>query len=327
MTWRPSPTVVSTDASGCEHLRDGYERRSPNRTFVQHYGEARLALDGAPLAGEGRATLASEYVVVENGDSPRIVAEQNGLRFMLHVAARDLMPTATKRVTLLGAPKAAASLDADAGRIVVAPGASVRVLERAAEWVRVKLADETVDAEGWLPASAMGVVYAPLPWHPPVSPTTFVQPDTTMRERSGGRVLATFTRLAPAQIESRRGDVVRIQVKLRVQLEKHSNDQARLHYEIHGWVRAKDLTNNGFIEDSAPGESIEGSAADVSLTPNTCLHLAPRGPVVGMTLAHASASVTERREDWVQLMVQTAWGYLAVWAPATLIAKAAPGAK
>ncbi|MGH7635900.1 MAG: hypothetical protein ACRENC_19390, partial [Gemmatimonadaceae bacterium] len=83
----PPPALRPTAATDVvrDALRDDFAQHLSGRVFVEKYGRGSVTASGPPLGGDPLHRSPAEYVVVDPGTPPRIVAEERAIRFVLYV--------------------------------------------------------------------------------------------------------------------------------------------------------------------------------------------------------------------------------------------------
>lgn len=316
----PVPRTGPHDAPGAppeESLRmalsDDFAARFAARAVVERYGRGRLSPGGVPLDGPRLPRAPAEYVVQEARSSPRIIVEEQGVRFLLHVDPGDLRTAPVREAVLApAAPDAGAAGD---GAVTVFPGALVHVVSREIARVEVAIEDDAFQARGWLPANALGVVYVPVMGIDAGAPRTVVRAGAVLAEHPGGTAIGRFVRAVSVEQRATRAGFVQI---------RHDGAERQrggaLSYRALGWIAGSDVAAEADAELVA-GVDLErhGSPHRVRLRPGQYVHSEIGGPVVGVTLPGAEAIRGATQGRWLQLSFETAWGELTVWGPRTVL--------
>ncbi|HEX3477064.1 MAG TPA: hypothetical protein VHT91_18700 [Kofleriaceae bacterium] len=305
----PAPRPAAATDGVRDALRDGFAQRLPGRVFVEKYGRGSITASGPPLGGDRLHRSPAEYAVVDPGLSPRIVAEERGIRFVLYVDPGDLRQVATREVALLPTPATRGPHDAGAGAELL-PGAAIRVLSRQGAWAEVMLEDPALEARGWVPGDALGVVYAPVQAPPPAL-NAGLRAGAAVLDRPRGIAIARVTRELRAAAGPVRDGFVPVTI------ERPATDRrAELALRARGFVAVADLDADAdeLIEEGGETVELRGSAHQRSLDEGVRLHATIGGEVIGITLPDARASEGSRSGPWRELVFDTAWGELRVWA-------------
>lgn len=192
----PAPSVVlieTADASVSDRtpalsippvaalLRDGFEQR---------FAERALPHD--------RSGQNKPHVVVDKGPGKaRIIFDEATERLLFWVEDSGLLETPASVTPLTRNPAKPGPKE----RVLVGPGAFLTRLRDQAGFVRVSASDQTVAAEGWLPASAIARTYVPATV-PAVSGNQrwALARGANLLERPGGPALAKLLDTAPPQV-------------------------------------------------------------------------------------------------------------------------------
>jgi hypothetical protein len=308
----PAPTRRPAAAADVvqEALRDDFARRLSGRVFVEKYGRGSVTAGGPPLGGDPLHRSPAEYVVVDPGIPPRIVAEDRAIRFVLYVDPDDLRQVSTREVALLPAPVTPGSPGAGATGAELLPGAAIRVLSRRGTWAEVMLDDPALEARGWVPGNALGVVYVPVRATTPTL-NTGLRAGAAVLDRPRGTTIARVThslRVAAGPVRDGFAPVT---------IERPATDRrTELAWRARGFVAVADLDADAdeLVEEGGERFERRGSAHQRRIAGGVRLHAAIGGDVVGITLSETWADEGSRSGPWLELIFDTAWGELSVWA-------------
>lgn len=308
----PPPTRRPAAAADVvqEALRDDFAQRLSGRVFVEKYGRGSVTASGPPLGGDPLQRPRAEYVVVDPRIPPRIVAEERAIRFVLYVDPDDLRPVSTREVALLPTPVTGGSSGAGATGAVLLPGAAIRVLSRRGTWAEVMLDDPALEARGWVPGDALGVVYVPVP----ATTSTLdagLRVGAAVLDRPRGSAIARVTQSLRAAAGPVRDGFVPVTI------ERPATDRrTELALRARGFVAVADLDADAgeIVEEGGEMFELRGSAHQRRIAEGVRLHEAIGGEVVGITLSETWADERSRLGPWHELTFDTAWGELTVWA-------------
>lgn len=291
-------------------LRAGFAERLPARAFVTRYGRASLAPGGPALDGDRLARPPAEYVVATDGAAPRVVAEAPGVRLMLYVDATDLRTTVVRAAPLVPSPGSASP--ADAG-VALFPGTPITTGARDRDWVDATVRDTAFEAQGWMPAGALGVVY--VPQRPRAAEATLtLRAGAALLDAPGGHALGVVRATLAASRSDARGGFTAVEID-----RPPPGADAGPYLRACGWVADAEVTPRPFEEEV----SHEGEGVVVSMSPHAlrlragiALRASIGGDVVGVTLDGAEAHALATQGGWTQLALATPWGDATVWAVA-----------
>jgi hypothetical protein len=291
-------------------LGDDFAQHFSARVLVEKYGHGSVTAGDPPLGGLHLRRSPVEYVVIDPGIPPRIVAEERGIRFLLHVAPDDLRRVPTRKVALLPTPASAVPYDAAAVGVELLPGAAVRVLSRQGTWAELMLDDPALEARGWVPDDALGFVYVPVPATTPTG-NVAVHAGAAVLDRPRGTAIARATRSVLAATGPARDGFVPVEIERPV-----TGRPTELCLRARGFVAAGDLRTDAMEEVEVQGDVFErsGSPHQRSIAAGVRLHATLGGELVGITLPDARAYEVSRNGPWLELTFDTAWGELTVWA-------------
>lgn len=273
----------------------GDPQATPYRAHVARMGAARVLISGDDAEDGGhQLDLQGELPVAGEADGKvRLVSEYDHARVLVWVDADDLSWALTTPVRLRGKGDAGAWLST---------GAPVTVRGRGPRRT-VTYVDDDVRFEGQAPARALDRVFA-----------TTVAVDAV---DAGDLATAHDLQVAPGGASLYRGSLAVVELGRRdgwVEVE-HTSRYVRL----RGWVRARDLVDDGLRSFSTGGLSTF-SISDVprvDVPAGACLYDRRGGAPAGVQLAPSRRYVAGGDDEWLELYVGSAWGTVRVWAHAT----------
>jgi len=278
--------------------------RIPYAVRVRRLGRVWLVPDGEP-AGPASAQPADEAAawpaIAESGDRVQIVTTEDHANLALWVERVDLVPVVIDQVEVRADSRA---LAAPGGTVVLRAGAPVTPVarDRGADAVEVRLTDEQLELAGWVPAPAVGQVFA-------------IEPGTPPERASAGLIAGAVIRAGAAR-SARVLAVTRAFIGADVAAETTPGwREVRVvtpHARVHGWVASAQASSDQFANFHTTGHgSGFGASHRLSLMvpAGTCLYASPDGEVVGVnTEAVVRLVLAVEQPGWWHATVTSRWG-------------------
>ncbi|MEM7156111.1 MAG: hypothetical protein AAF799_24875 [Myxococcota bacterium] len=170
------------------------------RMAMARRGGVRLRADGPEYGlADGKAfPTAHPMMVVDDGERPRVVVNQGGVRLLVHVDRADAQPLLSTRARLRPDPAFRFADPPKRGHVIVERGTWVDVIGADGEASEVRWTGPEQSWSGWIDTSALGTTIGPATPEPSATtapPATDPLPPyrtkkaTALRVRPGGKVL------------------------------------------------------------------------------------------------------------------------------------------
>lgn len=297
-------------------LRDEGEAAFPDRIGMLRHRSVRLRKDGPTVEGVAADDPGpAEYVVVDASSPwPKILIEQGGIRLLVHVDRADArrVPVSPVRVCLdPGCREPRPPIG-----IILAPGAPIETGEARAGSVHIKLADDVVQLEGWIPEGALGVVFRPL--SDPDFPEVSVLRRGDLLAAPSGPLLARLAERTGAMLLGTEREGYR-EVSVRGDRWDGLSSMPRRLYEARGFVAATSVTGETarLGRGSSAPPVISGGPHRTEIPAGTRLfdEPGPGGSVIGVARQGASGLPADStdgaaRRRW---LVDSPWGMVPVY--------------
>lgn len=170
-------------------------RNADFKLAVARRGPVRLAPDGDDLGLADGVSLpaARRLKVIEDSERPRVVADEAGVRLLLHVDRADLQPVLLARAPLRPQPELTFHDPPRRGHVIVEHGTWVDVLEVDGAATKVRWSHPDAERSGWVDTAVLGTT-APLA--PPRADSSrasslMARRETKLLVRPGGKTLTT----------------------------------------------------------------------------------------------------------------------------------------
>lgn len=239
----PAITITGQTPEVAALLAERYVwwRGGSTRIALARRGPIRLRPSGPELGLHDQAPFPNpeRLRVVEDGEQPRIVTDEGGVRLLLYVDRADAQPVVTRTAPLRPSPETSLDGPRRRGHVVLEPGAWVEVKERRDALTRVSYAASDAAVSGWLDTEALGTTATVV--EPPalgVRQAYVAKRPTTLLTRPGGKALVSLaTDQAVVEVDPRTESGHRF-VEYRPPCE-------RSHFYV-GFVRDRDLYQPNF---------------------------------------------------------------------------------
>jgi hypothetical protein len=317
-TPRAGDRAAADDSALPPFLRADVADTHDRRAYVARCGSAAFRRD-ALSEKSGRCDFKGELGEVvaleQQGDAVRIVHKQYGVRSALWVRAADLAERPTGPTPLALTEKATG----DSG-VQLLGGAPVAVTSRNEQRLAVAVSEEGVTVRGFVPPSAMGVVYQRPP--PVGEPSGLLERAVDVRSAEGTVV---------ARVAANASATVRIVGDADGEREI---EVATRHLRVRGRVDAGAVTptaplGSGGILGHGPGPGWGGlKIVWLALPINTPLTAQPNGEPVAVIADDDQrvAMANVRRDGWLKIEYRTAWGSTSAWVDCPAVERPKPKA-
>ncbi len=288
------------------------------QTRMERWGEHGLTSQMVPADPSGHRPPEGPLIVAQKGDRWRLAYYADPIRVLVSVDVQDVGRVLNQPVVLQRK-----FLGKDDDGLVLGPGIRVEQGDPQDGWVPVKVLDERISAEGWLPWTVVDKAFTPAPVEQPDRDFAD-EPRLCLKERTQvhtkpkdkSRVLATAGPWAP--------NCPRKVIRLSVDTDGWA----------HVWWTDHDLSVKGYVPVSAledPPRSLENPCAvenpgawcddpdpDFAISGGTWLYDRPNGAAVGIAMKDTALITHQPGKGWVGVKTRSPWGWLVLWVPPDL---------